>query len=116
MLESGGSMATLMPVASSKVLTPAGGEIKKRLEQLEHTQISLEREKGRLEREVADARASRDESRDMMHDLEAALSEARDGRSALHREVDDLSAKVRSAESETDEETSLSTRLSKRVS
>ena len=116
MLESGSGTATLMPVSSSKVLTPAGGEIKKRLEQLEHTQISLEREKGRLEREVADARASRDESRDMMHDLEAALSEARDGRSALHREVDDLSAKVRSAEAETDEASSLSTRLSKRVS
>ena len=116
MLESGGGMATLMPVSSSKVLTPAGGEIKKRMEQLEHTQISLEREKGRLEREVADARASRDESRDMMHDLEAALSEARDERSTLHREVDDLSAKVRSAEAETDEASSLSTRLSKRVS
>ena len=66
-------MAKLMPVASSKVLTPAGGEIKKRIEQLEHTQISLEREKGRLEREVADARASRDEAREMMHDLESAF-------------------------------------------
>ena len=116
MLESGGPMAKLMPVASSKVLRPAGGEIKKRIEQLEHTQISLEREKGRLEREVADARTSRDEAREMMHDLESALSESRDERSALHREMDDLSAKVRSAESETDEATSLSDRLSKRVS
>ena len=116
MLEGGRSMAKLMPVASSKVLTPAGGEIKKRIEQLEHTQISLEREKGRLEREVADARASRDEARDMMHDLESALSEARDERSGLHRELDDLSAKVRAADAETDEATSLSNRLSKRVS
>ncbi|MDP6325384.1 MAG: hypothetical protein QF722_00075 [Candidatus Thalassarchaeaceae archaeon] len=116
MLESGGPMAKLMPVSSSKVLTPAGGEIKKRIEQLEHTQISLEREKGRLEREVADARASRDEARDMMHDLESTLSESRDERSGLHREIDDLSAKVRAAESETDESTSLSNRLSKRVS
>ncbi len=116
MLESGGPMAKLMPVASSKVLTPAGGEIKKRIEQLEHTQISLEREKGRLEREVADARASRDEAREMMHDLESALSEARDERSGLHREIDDLSAKARAAESATDEATSLSDRLSKRVS
>ncbi len=116
MLESGGAMAKLMPVSSSKVLTPASGEIKKRMEQLEHAQISLEREKGRLERELADARASRDEAREMMHDLESSLSEARDERSGLHRELDDLSAKVRAAESETDEAASLSSRLSKRVS
>ena len=87
MLETGGGTAKLMPGSSARVLTPAGGEIKKRLEQLEHTQISLEREKGRLEREVADARASRDEARDMMHDLEATLSEARDERSGLHRDL-----------------------------
>ena len=116
MLETGGAMAKLMPVSSAKVLTPAGGEIKKRLEQLEHTQISLEREKGRLEREVADARASRDETKEMMHDLEAALNEARDERSGLHRELDDMTAKVRSAETETDDATSLANRLSKRVS
>ena len=115
MLESGGAIAKLMPVSSSKVLTPAGGEIKKRMEQLEHAQISLEREKGRLERELSDARSSRDEARDMMHDLESTLSEARDERSGLHRELDDMSAKVRAAESDTDEASSLSSRLSKRV-
>ena len=115
MLESGGSIAKLMPVSSSKVLTPAGGEIKKRMEQLEHAQISLEREKGRLERELSDARSSRDEAREMMHDLESSLSEARDERSGLHRELDDMSAKVRAAESDTDEASSLSSRLSKRV-
>ena len=115
MLESGGAIAKLMPVSSSKVLTPAGGEIKKRMEQLEHAQISLEREKGRLERELSDARSSRDEAREMMHDLESSLSEARDERSGLHRELDDMSAKVRAAESDTDEASSLSSRLSKRV-
>lgn len=115
MLESGGAIAKLMPVSSSKVLTPAGGEIKKRMEQLEHAQISLEREKGRLERELSDARSSRDEAREMMHDLESSLSEARDERSGLHRELDDMSAKVRAAEADTDEASSLSSRLSKRV-
>ena len=60
MLETGSSTAKLMPASSAKVLTPASGELKKRLEQLEHTQISLEREKGRLERELEYARAARD--------------------------------------------------------
>ena len=94
----------------------SSGEIKKRMEQLEHAQISLEREKGRLERELADARASRDEAREMMHDLESSLSEARDERSELHREIDDMTSKVRTAESGMDEAATLSNRLAKRVS
>tara|TARA_Y100001968_G_scaffold304419_1_gene319424 strand:+ start:672 stop:3902 length:3231 start_codon:yes stop_codon:yes gene_type:complete len=116
MLETGSPTATLMPVSSSKVLTPAGGELKKRLEQLEHTQISLEREKGRLERELEEARASRDDAREQMHDLEASLTEARDERSELHREIDDMTSKVRTAEAGMDEASALSNRLTKRVS
>ena len=90
--------------------------MKKRLEQLEHTQISLEREKGRLERELEDARAARDDAREQMHDLESTLSEARDERSELHREIDDMTSKVRTAESGMDEAATLSNRLAKRVS
>ena len=116
MLETGSPTAKLMPVSNSKVLTPASGELKKRLEQLEHTQISLEREKGRLERELEDARSARDDAREQMHDLEASLSEARDERSELHREIDDMTNKVRTAESTMDEAASLSNRLTKRVS
>ena len=117
MLETGSPIAKLMPVSNnSKVLTPASGELKKRMEQLEHTQISLEREKGRLERELEDARAARDDAREQMHDLEASLSEARDERSELHREIDDMANKVRTAESTVDEASSLSNRLTKRVS
>ena len=82
------------------------GELKKRLEQLEHTQISLER-KGRLERELEDARAARDDAREQMHDLESSLSEARDERSELHRQIDDMTGKVRSAESDMDEAATL---------
>ncbi|MEE2811658.1 MAG: hypothetical protein VX627_01340 [Candidatus Thermoplasmatota archaeon] len=115
MVEGGAGTATLMPVSSGKVLTPAGGEVKQRLEQLEHDRISLEREKGRLEREVNDARASRDEARESMHDLEATLSEAREERSALHREIDDLSAKMRINAEEADDASALSDRLAKRV-
>ena len=107
MLETGSSTAKLMPASSAKVLTPASGELKKRLEQLEHTQISLEREKGRLERELEDARAARDDAREQMHDLESTLSEARDERSELHREIDDMTSKVRTAESGMDEALSL---------
>jgi predicted nucleic acid-binding Zn-ribbon protein len=116
MLETGSSTAKLMPASSAKVLTPASGELKKRLEQLEHTQISLEREKGRLERELEDARAARDDAREQMHDLESTLSEARDERSELHREIDDMTSKVRTAESGMDEAATLSNRLAKRVS
>ncbi|MEC7704484.1 MAG: hypothetical protein VX906_04485 [Candidatus Thermoplasmatota archaeon] len=106
----------LMPVSSEKVLTPIAGEIKKRLEQLEHSLISLEREKARLERELSDARAARDDARDAKHELEAALADARDQRSELHREIDDLSAKVRNTQIQNDEANSISDRLSKRIS
>lgn len=116
MLEGGGSRAKLMPVGATKVLTPAGGEVRQRLEQLEHTRISLEREKARLDRELEDARASRDDARDTMHDLEATLAAVRDERSGLHREIDDLQARIRAAESASDEAASLSDRLAKRVS
>jgi hypothetical protein len=116
MLEGGGTRATLMPVSATKVLTPAGGEVRQRMEQLEHSRISLERDKGRLEREVADARDTRDEAREAMHDLDAALTEVRDERSALHRQIDDLSARARSSDAASDEAASLSDRLAKRVS
>jgi hypothetical protein len=116
MLEGGAATAKLMPVSSAKVLTPAGGGVIQRLEQLEHTQISLEREKGRLEREIGDARAARDSAQDSMHELEGALGEARDERSALHREVDDLTARIRAADGSADEASALSDRLAKRVS
>ncbi len=116
MLETGTPTAKLMPTSSSKVLTPAGGELKKRLEQLEHTQVSLEREKGRLSRDLEEARASRDDAREQMHDLEKSLSEARDERSELHRELDDMSNKIRTAEAGMDEASSLANRLAKRVS
>jgi len=116
MLEGGAATAKLMPVSGTKVLTPAGGEFLQRLEQLEHAQISLEREKGRLEREVGDARAARDSAQDSMHELEGALGEARDERSALHREVDDLTARIRAADGSADEASALSDRLAKRVS
>ena len=115
MVEELSGTAKLMPGPSGKVLTPVAGEFKQRLEQLEHSRISLEREKGRLEREVADARSSRDDAREAMHDLETALSESRDERSSLHREIDDLAARIRAAESDSDDATSLSDRLTKRV-
>ncbi|MDP6906292.1 MAG: hypothetical protein QF440_02625 [Candidatus Thalassarchaeaceae archaeon] len=115
MIEAGSGTAKLMPGPKGKVLTPASGEFKQRLEQLEHSRISLEREKARLERELSDARSSRDDARETMHDLENSLSESRDERSSLHRDIDDLTARIRSAEGSSDEATSLSDRLSKRV-
>ncbi len=115
MMEENTGTAKLMPGPSGKVLKPVAGEFKQRLEQLEHSRISLEREKARLERDLADARASRDDAREAMHDIEAALSESRDERSALHREIDDMAARIRAADSASDDATTLSDRLSKRV-
>ncbi len=106
-----------MPAPGAKVvLQPVGGEIKKRLENLEHTRIQLERDKGRLERELVDSRAARDDAQANATELEETLQAARDDRSSLHREIDDLQAGKRAAESTADDSTALADRLAKRVS
>lgn len=101
---------------AAKVLQPVGGEIKKRLENLEQIRIQLERDKGRLEREVTDARAAREEAESIATELENTLQDARDDRSTLHREIDDLQTGKRAAESVSDESTALADKLAKRVS
>jgi len=108
-------MAKLMPVGRRKVLSPSDAKTTARIEELEKGRIALEREKGRIERELTEARANLADVQNANRDLDATLSEVRDERSALHREIDDLTAMRRAAETTAEEAEGMADRLSKRV-
>nr|AIE99338.1 hypothetical protein [uncultured marine group II/III euryarchaeote KM3_109_G01] len=108
---------SVLPVSTKgRVLQPAQGEIRAKIERLEKSRTRLEGEKTRLETQLENSKASTEAGQGEIEALQVNIEEGRDRREELSHQLDSTQLSLRQADEAREEETIRAAKLARRVS